>query len=154
MPPLGAPSGIVEAAAREIAIPGRLEQIADDPITLIDSAHNPEGARALAEALEGQEFTGVVSILEDKDAAEMLKALLPLFDRVIFTRCANPRALSPATLASLSTQLSGPEAECVPDPKEALRRARAIGHPVLATGSIYLIADLVRERADARASTL
>jgi dihydrofolate synthase/folylpolyglutamate synthase len=144
----------VAEAAREVVIPGRLEQIADDPPTLIDSAHNPEGARALAEALAGQKFTGVVSILDDKDAAEMLKALLPLFERVIFTRCTNPRALSPATLASLSTQLNGPEAESVPDPKGALRAAQSHGDPVLATGSIYLIADLVRERADARASTL
>ena len=147
-------SAAVCDAAREIAIPGRLEQIATDPLTLIDSAHNPEGARALAEALEGQRFTGVVSILDDKDAAEMLKALLPLFDRVIFTKCANPRALSPATLESLSAQLDGPAAECVPDPKEALRKAQSRGTPVLATGSIYLIADLVRQREDARASTL
>ena len=144
----------VEQAARDIEVPGRLQHVADDPLTLIDSAHNPEGARALAQALEGRRFTGVVSILEDKDAAEMLKALLPLLDHVVFTRAGNPRALSPATLASLSTQLSGPASECVPDPIEALRRAREHGRPVLATGSIYLIADLVRERADARASTL
>jgi dihydrofolate synthase / folylpolyglutamate synthase len=144
----------VAEAAREIAIPGRLEQIATDPLTLIDSAHNPEGARALAEALAGQRFTGVVSILDDKDAAEMLRALLPLFERVIFTRCANPRALSPATLESLSTQLNGPASESVPDPRAALRKAQSYGTAVLATGSIYLIADLVRQRADARASTL
>jgi dihydrofolate synthase/folylpolyglutamate synthase len=147
-------STVVERAAREVAIPGRLETIADDPRTLIDSAHNPEGARALAEALAGQRFTGVVSILDDKDAAGMLAELLPLFDRVIFTRTSNPRALSPATLESLSTQLGGPEAECVPNPNDALRRAQGHGHPVLATGSIYLIADLVSERAGARASTL
>src|SRR5688572_6746593 len=58
----------IEEAAREVVIPGRLEQVADDPLTLIDSAHNPEGARALAEALGEQRFTGVVSILDDKDA--------------------------------------------------------------------------------------
>jgi dihydrofolate synthase/folylpolyglutamate synthase len=144
----------VEEAAREIAVPGRLEQIADSPTTLIDSAHNPDGARVLREALEGERFTGVVAILDDKDAAAMLKELLPLFDRVIFTRSSNPRSLSPATLQSLSTQLNGPPAEIVPDPKAALQRARHLGAPVLATGSIYLIADLVRERPDARASTL
>jgi dihydrofolate synthase/folylpolyglutamate synthase len=147
-------SPAVEEAARAVEIPGRLQTIGTDPVTLIDSAHNPQGAQALAEALEGQRFTGVVSILEDKDAAEMLRTLLPLFERVIFTRTSNPRALSPATLESLSTQLSGPAAECVPDPRAALARAREYGIPVLATGSIYLIADLVRERAGARASTL
>ena len=143
-----------ERAAAEVRIPGRLETIADSPLTVVDSAHNPDGAQALAEALEGQRFVGVMSILDDKDAAKMLESLLPLFDRVVFTRSANPRALSPATLESLSTQLNGPPSEIVPNPKEALERARSFGDPVLATGSIYLIADLVRERAAARASTL
>jgi dihydrofolate synthase/folylpolyglutamate synthase len=147
-------STLVAQVAREVAIPGRLETIATDPLTIVDSAHNPQGAAALAAALAPQRFTGVVSILEDKDAAEMLKALLPLFDRVVFTRASNPRALSPATLDSLSTQLGGPASECVPDPRAALEQARRHGRPVLATGSIYLIADLVSERSGARASTL
>jgi dihydrofolate synthase/folylpolyglutamate synthase len=146
--------GSVERAAVEVRVPGRLEQIADAPLTLVDSAHNPDGARALAESLGGERFTGVVAILDDKDAAAMLRELLPLFDRVVFTCSANPRSLSPATLESLSTQLKGPPAEIVPDPKAALQRARQLGAPVLATGSIYLIADLVAERHGARASTL
>jgi dihydrofolate synthase/folylpolyglutamate synthase len=135
-------------------VPGRLEQIADDPRTLIDAAHNPDGARALAEALKGERFTGVVAILDDKDAAAMLTELLPLFDNVVFTRSNNPRSLPPATLESLSTQLNGPPATIEPDAKVALERARQLGRPVIATGSIYLIADLVTERRDVRASTL
>ena len=149
--------GSVERAAREVRIPGRLETIADSPLTLIDSAHNPDGAKALAETLRGKRFVGVVAVLDDKDAAAMLETLMPLFDRVIFTRSANPRSLPPATLESLSTQLNGPPAEVVLNPKEALERARALAGPdgaVLATGSIYLIADLVTQRDGARASTL
>ena len=146
-----------ERAAAEVCIPGRLEQIADSPLTLIDGAHNSDGARALAHALEGQRFVGVVGILDDKDAAGMLEALLPLFDAVIFTRSSNPRSLSPATLQSLTRQLAGLEGEIVPDSKAAVERARELAGPagaVLATGSIYLIADLVAERRGARASTL
>ena len=150
---LGEPADARKAAA-EVRVPGRLEQIADSPPTLIDGAHNPDGARALAESLAGQRFTGVVAILDDKDAAQMLETLLPLFDRVVFTRSANPRSLPPATLQSLSGQLGGPPSEVVADPKQALERARRFGAPVLVTGSIYLVADLVRERPGARASTL
>ena len=150
---VGEPVALDEAAA-QVRVPGRLEQIADAPPTLVDGAHNPDGARALAEALAGERFTGVVAILDDKDAAAMLRELLPLFDNVVFTRSANPRSLSPATLQSLAGQLDGPPSEIVTDPKRALERARQLGLPVLATGSIYLIADLVRERRDARASTL
>src|SRR5688572_8098122 len=147
----------VERAAAEVRIPGRLETIADSPLTIIDSAHNPDGARALAQALEGERFVGVVGILDDKDAAAMLGSLLPLFDTVVFTRSSNPRSLTPATLESLSTQQDGPPSEIVPDPKAALKRAQQLAGPngaVLATGSIYLIADLLRERSAARASTL
>jgi dihydrofolate synthase/folylpolyglutamate synthase len=152
----------VEAAAAETRIPGRLEVVAERPLTLHDGAHNPAGAQALAAALpevigDRRPFVLVVSVLEDKAAADMLRPLLPLADHVVFTRCANPRALPPATLESLAQQLSGPDAEIVADPLAAMERARQLAGAagaVLATGSIYLIADLVRDRGDARASAL
>jgi dihydrofolate synthase/folylpolyglutamate synthase len=152
----------VARAGAETLVPGRLEVAAREPLTLFDGAHNPAGAAALAEALPDvlagrRPLVGVMSVLEDKDAAGMLRELLPLLHRVVFTRCANPRALSPGTLETLAAKLGGPTSETVPGPEEAVARARALAGPgggVLATGSIYLIADLVRERSDARASTL
>jgi dihydrofolate synthase/folylpolyglutamate synthase len=151
-----------EAAAAETAIPGRLEVVDQRPLTVYDGAHNPSGARALAASLdevlgENRPRVAVVAVLEDKDAAGMLAALLPKLDHAIFTRSRNPRSLPPATLATLAEKLSGPPAETLGDQRAALERARRIAGPggaVLATGSIYLIADLVREGEDARASTL
>jgi dihydrofolate synthase/folylpolyglutamate synthase len=152
----------IARAARELRVPGRLEKVDDDPVTLYDGAHNPSGAEALAESLPDV-LSGrsprvcVASVLDDKDAAGILRALLPHFDHVVFTRCENPRALSPATLDSLASQLGGPPAESVPLPGPAVQRARAIAGregAVVATGSIYLIADLVRPRSGTRASTL
>jgi dihydrofolate synthase/folylpolyglutamate synthase len=152
----------VEAAARETLVPGRLEVVGERPLTLYDGAHNPSGASALAESLgdvfaERRPRVAVIGVLEDKDAAAMLETLLPHFDTVVFTRPSNPRALSPATLVTLAEKLGGPPAETVADPRAAVERARELagaGGAVLATGSIYLIADLVRENPDARASTL
>ena len=149
-------------AAAEVRVPGRLEEVAREPLTLYDGAHNPSGAETLAESLpevlgERTPRVGVMSVLDDKDAAGILRPLLSCFDRLVLTRCENPRALSPATLASLSSQLDGPPSETVPDPRRALARARELAGPdgaVLATGSIYLIADLVRTRSGARASRL
>jgi dihydrofolate synthase / folylpolyglutamate synthase len=154
-------AGALKSAVQETRVPGRLEVVAADPLTIHDGAHNPAGAAALAEALpdlvgERRPRVCVISVLEDKDAAEILRALLPSFDAAVFTRCANPRALSPATLESLAAQVGGPPAETVADPRAAVEHARALATPagaVVATGSIYLIADLHRERA-ARASTL
>jgi dihydrofolate synthase/folylpolyglutamate synthase len=99
----------------------------------------------------------VIGVLDDKDAAAMLRAILPLADAAVFTRSANPRSLPPATLAALSDQVGGPQTECVADPRSAVERARALAGPdgaVIVTGSIYLIADLVREGAEARVSRL
>jgi dihydrofolate synthase / folylpolyglutamate synthase len=152
----------LRAAASETAISGRLEAVGERPLTLLDGAHNPSGAQALAGSL-GDVFgsrrprVAVVGVLEDKDAAGMLETLLPHLDRVVFTRPAHPRSLSPATLVTLAEKLGGPPAETVASPQAALDHARELAGPdgvVLATGSIYLIADLVRENADARASTL
>jgi dihydrofolate synthase/folylpolyglutamate synthase len=161
---LGRPldNGAVRAAASETVVPGRLEAVGERPLTLFDGAHNPSGATALAASLpelfgERRPRVAVVGVLEDKDAAGMLEALLPHFDRIVFTRPANPRSLSPATLVTLVEKLGGPPVETVAAPQAALERARELAGPggaVLATGSIYLIADLVREDADARASTL
>jgi dihydrofolate synthase / folylpolyglutamate synthase len=152
----------VEAAASATLVPGRAEIVAHEPLTVYDGAHNPAGAHVMAESLEEllcgrRPRVAVIGVLEDKDAAGMLAELLPRLDRIVFTRSHNPRSLSPATLASLAEKLDGPPAQIVADPREAVERARRFagaGGAVLATGSIYLVADLVREDADARASTL
>jgi len=161
---LGRPldAGALKAAASETIVPGRLQAVGERPLTLLDGAHNPSGAHALASSLpeafgSRRPRVAVVGVLEDKDAAGMLETLLPHLDRVVFTRPGNPRSLSPATLVSLAEKLGGPPMETVAGPRAALERARELAGPngvVLATGSIYLIADLVREGADARASTL
>jgi dihydrofolate synthase / folylpolyglutamate synthase len=155
------PELVADVAAR-IAVPGRLERVAGRPLTILDGAHNPSGMEALVAALPDaipgrSRLIAVVAILDDKDAAGMLRALLPHLAGAVFSRSSNPRALPPATLASLAEQLDGPPSEIVADPHEAVARARALAGPdgaVLATGSIYLVADLVSEPGRRRASAL
>jgi dihydrofolate synthase/folylpolyglutamate synthase len=88
----------------------------------------------------------------------MLSALLPCCDALVVTASHNPRALPPPTLQSLARQLNAQlDSEIVRDPRAALRRARELAGPdgaVLATGSIYLVADLVRPIGQNRASIL
>ncbi|MBX5469094.1 MAG: dihydrofolate synthase [Thermoleophilaceae bacterium] len=153
--------GAVRRAAAETQVPGRMQQVADAPLTIYDGAHNPSGCEALADALPevvGQRrLVAVLGVLDDKDAAGMLRPLLPLVDALVVTRSRNPRSLPPGTLASLSERLGGPEPEIVADPDGAVARAQELAGPggaVIATGSIYLIADLVSDRAAGRASML
>jgi len=78
-------------------------------------------------------------------------------DALLLTSSQHPRALPPPTLQSLARQLAGPAAEVVRQPAAALQRAREIAGPdgvVLATGSLYLVADLLRRDTRARASML
>ncbi|HEV2753156.1 MAG TPA: cyanophycin synthetase [Solirubrobacteraceae bacterium] len=167
-----------EEAVREAAttlVPGRFEVLGAEgtqtravagpktgstagPVTVLDGAHNPAGAQALAESLpaflaargegeRGAPLVLVVSVLDDKDAAAMLRALLPHAAAVVATTNTPPRALSPATLASLGAQLGGPPAHVEDDAHRALALARHLagtGGVVLATGSLYLLADLCR----------
>jgi dihydrofolate synthase / folylpolyglutamate synthase len=150
------PAVVVDVAAR-VRVPGRMQVVAQDPLTIYDGAHNPSGMHALVQALDVGPVIAVVSILDDKDAAGMLRALLGKTAGAVFTRSVNPRALSPATLASLASQLGGPPSEIVPDPRAAVARAQELAGPegaVLVTGSIYLVADLLGEPGRRRASAL
>jgi dihydrofolate synthase / folylpolyglutamate synthase len=153
----------VATAAAETLVPGRLQVIDQDPLTLLDGAHNPDGIAALAEALDEPWAAGhdrvvaVISVLDDKDAAAMLARLLPMCDALVLTASQNPRALPPPTLQSLAGQLGGPPSEVIRDPRDALARARELAGPgglVVATGSIYLVADLLRPEGAGRASML
>jgi dihydrofolate synthase / folylpolyglutamate synthase len=151
----------VGRAADTVAVPGRMQVVADAPLTVYDGAHNVEGAAALAEALPevvgDRPLVAVVAILDDKDANGMLRALLPLCDGVVFTRASNPRSLPAGALESLARKLDDPVIKAAPDAHAALALARELAGAdgaVVATGSIYLVADLVRPRGATRASTL
>jgi dihydrofolate synthase/folylpolyglutamate synthase len=123
----------------QVALPGRLER--RGPEEIWDGAHNADGLDWLLPRLPDGPYTVVASILRDKDAAAMVERLARVAKRLIATRSENPRALPAEELAALAhTRIEAVEA--VPDPVEALARARE-DPPVLVTGSLYLLADLV-----------
>ena len=94
-----------------VTSPGRLETIRRNPTIMIDAAHNPHGARALADALEeGFEFdflTGVIAVLGEKDAYGLLAALEPVLTEVIITKSSSPRALAIDELAKIAVDIFG-----------------------------------------------
>jgi dihydrofolate synthase / folylpolyglutamate synthase len=154
------PRGVAEVAAG-LVVPGRFQVLDGSPVTLLDGAHNEGGIEALTESLPafaaGRRLVVVVSILDDKDPAGMLARLLRYADGVVCTACTSPRALPAATLASLVEQLGGAAATVVPGAHRALARARELAGEdgvVVATGSIYLIADLLRPEGAPRGSSL
>jgi dihydrofolate synthase/folylpolyglutamate synthase len=151
----------VRDAAAHSAVAGRLQILCEDPLTVLDGAHNPHAAAALAQSLPellganagARPLALVMGVLEDKDAASMLRELLPLCARAWFTAPPSARALSPAALQSLARQLGFAQAVCEPQPRKALAQAQAWARrqhadgsrrpAVLATGSVYLVGDLL-----------
>jgi dihydrofolate synthase / folylpolyglutamate synthase len=152
--------GLEPALVREVAagliIPARLEVVSEDPLTILDAAHNPDGAAALAEALPevsaGRPVFACLGILADKNAEAMLRALEPVLEHAICTEVPparleasgrpGSRPRSAAELAAICERL-GLGAEVVPEPAAALERARELAATragvALAAGSHYLL---------------
>jgi dihydrofolate synthase/folylpolyglutamate synthase len=143
----------VRDAAASTAVPGRLQLIEGEPLTVFDGAHNPHAVAALVESLPevlgGRPTALVLGVLEDKDAAGMLAALLGVCERAWFTAPPGSRALSPAALQSLARQLGFEDVSSEPTPSRALAEARRWAGErsgaVLVTGSVYLVGELLAQ---------
>ena len=147
---------LVRAGFATVTSPGRLEVVRRSPTVVVDAAHNPHGARALAAALdEGFDFAslvGVVAMLADKDARGLLEALEPVLTEIVVTRSSSPRATDPDVLAALAVELFGPErvtveARLAGAIEVAIERADELmvdaagGVGVLITGSVVTAAE-------------
>jgi dihydrofolate synthase/folylpolyglutamate synthase len=133
-------------AAESVRLPGRLERRGTDPEEIWDGAHNLAGLGYLLPRLPPGPYVVVASILADKDVDSMLAALAALGDTLVATTSSNPRALTEKELAARAEPLFT-HVEAVADPAGARQRARDLAGPagrVLATGSLYLLADLSR----------
>jgi len=135
----------VRTGLTEAKWPGRLERFTHGRTEiLLDAAHNPAGARALASHLQEigwSRVTLVFGAMRDKDVRHMLEALAPFCEAIVCTTAPSPRALSAFDLAALARPL-GPTVEAIADPAAALARALEIGRPIVSAGSIFLIGPL------------
>ena len=115
--------------------PGRFERAGD---LILDGAHNPHGARALADTLRslGVRPVLVIAASADKPLADLARALEPAVSHVIATRYQQERSASPDELARHFAH-----AETAPDLEHAVARARALGSTVLIAGSLFLVGE-------------
>jgi dihydrofolate synthase/folylpolyglutamate synthase len=130
----------------DVQLPGRLERLSEDPLEIWDGAHNLAALGYVLPRLPSARYVVVASILVDKDVDGMLAALSVLGDRLVATSSTNDRALSAADLAQRAAPFFT-DVEPIEGPAEALAHARALGEPVLVTGSLYLLADLAKDES-------
>jgi dihydrofolate synthase/folylpolyglutamate synthase len=130
----------------DVRLPGRLEHVRDEPLEIWDGAHNLSGVGYLLGRLPSLRYVVVASILADKDVEGMVAAFSAVGSRFVATTSSSARALSAADLAERAGRYFA-EVEAVDEPAEALTRARALGEPVLVTGSLYLLADLAKDES-------
>jgi dihydrofolate synthase/folylpolyglutamate synthase len=141
----------IQAGAAACRWPGRLEaiELPGSRRIVLDAAHNPAGAEALAHFLAGlgRPVDLLFGVLGDKDFGAMLGALAPHAERIVLTTPLSPRAKPPQELAALLGNRQGVYVE--PDLGQALDRALALGGEILvACGSIFLIGE-IRKRVRA-----
>ena len=149
---------VLQEGFSNVTSPGRLEVVRTAPTIVVDAAHNPDGIKASAAALqEAFTFTRlvpVVGVLKEKDAEEILRQLKEslggMAEEFCFTQSNSPRAVPAAELAELAVELGLGEdnvhiAEKLDDALEwAVERAEAnddLSGGVLVTGSITLVAE-------------
>ncbi len=138
----GLPPAVIGEGIARAVWPGRLERVATHPDIILDGAHNPAGARALAEYI-GRFFSAepvriVYGAMRDKAVDEVIGVLFPLASEVILTAPDQPRALNPASLAEVADH---PNLRVAAAVGEAIAMAREKPMTTFITGSLFLVGE-------------
>jgi len=123
-------------------IPGRLETVHNNPLVVIDAAHNPASARILIDNFALTEAILLLAILADKDANGIIQILAPHFSEIAATQTASPRAIPASELASQVGEITGKQPRRFATPRDAMDILLKQSKPVLATGSITLAGEI------------
>ena len=144
----------VRAGFANVTSPGRCEIIHRDPTIILDAAHNPHGAAAIAETLQTEftfdDVTGIVALMADKDALGILQALEPVMNQIIVTPNSSARSMSVADLTKLANQVFGADRVFAADSltqaiekaiKDSVRPLSEESLAIIITGSVVTVGE-------------
>lgn len=144
----------VRAGFANVTSPGRCEVVHRDPTIILDAAHNPHGASAIAETIQSEftfdEVIGIFAPMGDKDVRGILVELEKVMDSIIVTTNSSSRAMEVTALELLTSQIFGPErtfsaptlAEAVDKAvKDAVRPLSEDTIGILITGSVVSVGE-------------
>ena len=134
----------IKKALCEVRHPARFEKLRENPLVILDGAHNPDGLQAFAKAVTGLSPAGrktlIIGMLADKDSRG-LSALKGLFTQAIATNVDNPRALRAELLAERLEGICG-DIEVIESPARAYDKALSYGDDIYICGSLYLASEI------------
>jgi dihydrofolate synthase/folylpolyglutamate synthase len=132
--------GVSPAGIAKTTWPGRLEQVSLNPEIILDGAHNPAGARALADYIRrfyaGRRIWMVYGVMRDKAVGEMTSLLFPLADRVILTAPDNSRAMPPDEIPAPGAAITHNVGQAL-----ALLAEAAPDDVIFITGSLFVVGE-------------
>jgi dihydrofolate synthase/folylpolyglutamate synthase len=138
----GLPATVIAEGIHRASWPGRLERIARNPDIILDGAHNPAGAKALAAYIRrffaDEPVRIIYGAMRDKAVDEVTNALFPLAAEVILTAPLQPRALNPESLAEV---VEHPNLRIAPTLEDALHIAAESPMTTFITGSLFLVGE-------------
>lgn len=142
---------IVRVAFADASSPGRLQVVSREPLTIVDGAHNPHGAKSLAKALRenfhSPKTIGIVGVLNGKNIDEMFEVFSQSFERVIATASKSDRSVDSEELATLAGKFWSAESVSVASSvSKALQDAREIVtegdfEAIVVTGSLSVVGE-------------
>ena len=144
----------VRAGFANVTSPGRCEIIHRDPTIILDAAHNPHGAAAIAETLQSEftfdDVTGIVALMADKDGLGILQALEPVMNQIIVTTNSSERSMNVTDLTKLANQVFGADRVFVADTlteaidkaiKDSVRPLSEESLAIVITGSVVTVGE-------------
>ncbi|MEY4494561.1 MAG: hypothetical protein RL570_676 [Actinomycetota bacterium] len=145
---------VVRASFADFSSPGRLQIVSRQPLTILDAAHNVDGAKSLVRAMKesfGSPYAvAIVSILAEKNARALLELLDDTFIEFIITQSESPRAIPAEELAELAREIFGADRVHVQaNPQWALAEAAkllpaTLGNAIVVTGSVTLVGQVLK----------
>ena len=145
---------VVRASFADFSSPGRLQIVSREPLTILDAAHNEDGAKSLVKAMKesfGSPYAvAIVSILVEKNARALLELLDDTFIEFIITQSESPRAIPAEELAELAREIFGADRVHVQaNPQWALAEAAkllpaTLGNAIVVTGSVTLVGQVLK----------
>ncbi len=139
------PDAAVRRALADVTVPGRMEPAGEDPLVLLDGAHNPAAVERLPETLDAigaGEVVALASVMAGKDYADMLAGIGSFADHVVLSEVESDRAAVAEDLADCVKAVDCEVVRSIPDALDAARTAAGEGGAVLVTGSLYFVGDV------------